>query len=50
MEGINYRDGMNIRVDPQHCYACRADLKHPVDGGLYDIGHKAMSECYGYDS
>ncbi|KAM3364178.1 hypothetical protein ACQJBY_014481 [Aegilops geniculata] len=50
MEGINYRDGMNIRVDPQHCYACRADLKHPVDGGLYEIGHKAMSECYGYDS
>lgn len=48
-EVSDYCDGPNVCVDPQHCYACGADLKHPVDGRLYEIGHKVLSGCYGYD-
>jgi hypothetical protein len=40
---------MDFRVDIQHCYACGADLMHPKDGKLYEIGHISMSKSYGYD-
>ncbi|WVZ77954.1 hypothetical protein U9M48_025741 [Paspalum notatum var. saurae] len=35
-----------LPVDTQNCYACNHNLKHPKNGGLYKMGHIAMSDYY----
>jgi hypothetical protein len=50
VRGIKGNDGYHgkeIRVDTQHCYACREELMHPEDGTLYETGHH-VDDCYGY--
>uniref|UniRef100_A0A8R7VF57 DUF3615 domain-containing protein n=1 Tax=Triticum urartu TaxID=4572 RepID=A0A8R7VF57_TRIUA len=43
--GVYY--GKEIPVDPQHCYACLEEVKHPKDGTLYETGHH-VGGLYGY--